>query len=213
MAEVGDPRENMNCAEFQKELPLLIDEGDKLDGAPHLKVCSNCQELVADLQYIADQAKLLLPMHDPNPRVWNNIQASLEREGVIAGGRLPRLGLKPSQPSRWSPMVWAAGLAAMMLVGTLWFQMNQPVPAPERNATETGSADKEDQQLLATVEQRSPAIKQMYATNLKNVNTYIADARKSVQQDPDDGEAREYLRDAYAQKAMLYEMATSRSLE
>lgn len=213
MAEVENSRENMNCAEFHKELPFLIGEGNKLEQSPHLQSCSNCQALVADLQYIADQAKLLLPMHDPNPRVWNNIQSTLEREGVVAGGRHPRLGLTPSQPSRWNPMVWASGIAALVLVAILFFQMNQPPAAPEKSAAELSPVDKEDQLLLSTVEQRSPAVKQMYATNLKNVNAYITDARKSVEQDPDDAQAGEALRDAYAQKAMLYEMATSKSLQ
>jgi hypothetical protein len=45
--------------------------------------------LVRDLQYIADQAKLLLPMQDPNPRVWNKIQDSLEREGINRGSKRP----------------------------------------------------------------------------------------------------------------------------
>lgn len=214
MAEVEDSRENMNCAEFHKELPLLIGEGGKLDHSPHLLGCENCRSLVADLQYIADQAKLLLPMHDPNPRVWNNIQSSLEREGVIAGGRPQRLGLKPSQPSRLNPMVWAAGLAAMLLVGISVWQNNQPPASPATNSAESLTpVDREDQQLLATVERRSPALKQMYATNLKNVNAYIADARKSLQQDPDDDAAREHLREAYAQKAMLYEMASAKTFE
>ena len=213
MAEVEDPKTSMNCTEFQKELPYLIGEGHKLEDSAHLKSCANCKELVADLQYIADQAKLLLPMHDPNPRVWNNIQASLEREGVISGGRSPRLGLTPSQPSRWNPMVWAAGLAAVLLVGITLYQANRPEAAPPASAADRTPDNQEDAQILAAVEQRSPQLKQVYAANLKNVNAYIADAKQSVQQDPNDGEAREHLRDAYAQKAMLYEMATAKSLE
>jgi hypothetical protein len=39
--------------------------------------------LVQDLRYIADQAKLLLPLRDPSPQVWDNIQDSLEREGLV----------------------------------------------------------------------------------------------------------------------------------
>jgi hypothetical protein len=34
------------------------------------------------LRYIAEQAKLLLPMHDPSPKVWDNIQDSLSKEGL-----------------------------------------------------------------------------------------------------------------------------------
>jgi hypothetical protein len=214
MAEVEDSRESMNCTEFQKDLPYMIGEGHKLEDSAHLKECANCQELVADLQYIADQAKLLLPMHDPNPRVWNNIQTSLEREGVISGGRSPRLGLTPSQPSRWNPMGMAAGLAAVLLVGITLVQMNRPpAVAPAPSVAENTAVDAEDAQLLATVERRSPTLRQVYATNLQKVNAYIADAKRSLQSDPNNLEAREYLRDAYAQKAMLYEMATAKSIE
>jgi hypothetical protein len=212
MAEVEDPK-SMNCTEFQKDLPYMIGEGQKLDSSEHLQSCANCRELVADLQYIADQAKLLLPMHDPNPRVWNNIQSSLEREGVVSGGRSPRLGLTPSQPSRWNPMVWAAGMAAVLLVGIMTYQANRPETATRQSVAENSRMDQQDAQILASVEARSPRLKQVYEANLKNVNTYIADARQSVEQDPNDAEAREYLRDAYAQKAMLYDMATSKSLE
>ena len=56
-------------------------------------------------------------------------------------------------------------------------------------------------------------MKEVYEANLRNVNAFIADARSSLAQDPDNAEAHEYLREAYAQKAMLYDMATSRSLE
>jgi hypothetical protein len=47
----------------------------------HLKTCSNCAALVRDLQYIAEQARLLLePTHDPSDSVWSNIQNKLKEE-------------------------------------------------------------------------------------------------------------------------------------
>jgi hypothetical protein len=72
----------MTCAEFHEILPSLIDSGD-IDSHPHLKTCDNCRALVNDLRYIAEQAKLLLPMHDPSPAVWSNIQDSLHKEGLV----------------------------------------------------------------------------------------------------------------------------------
>jgi hypothetical protein len=71
----------MTCAEFHELLPSLIDSGD-IDSHPHLAGCDNCRALVQDLRYIAEQAKLLLPMHDPSPKVWDNIQDSLSKEGL-----------------------------------------------------------------------------------------------------------------------------------
>ena len=68
----------MTCAEFQKVLPYIIETGGNPDEEANLASCPVCADLVADLKYIADQAKLLVPMEDPAPRVWNGIQKELE---------------------------------------------------------------------------------------------------------------------------------------
>lgn len=70
----------MNCADFQNRLPELFESGEDLSSDPHLNTCENCSALVQDLQYIAQQAKLLLPLHDPSPEVWDNIQSALKKE-------------------------------------------------------------------------------------------------------------------------------------
>lgn len=70
----------MNCAEFQDRLPELFESGADLSKEEHLTSCENCAALVRDLEYIASQAKLLLPIHDPSPAVWENIQTALERD-------------------------------------------------------------------------------------------------------------------------------------
>jgi hypothetical protein len=72
----------MNCAEFQDRLPELFESGKDLSKEDHLKTCENCAALVRDLEYIAQQAKLLLPLHDPSPAVWNNIQTAIQRDGT-----------------------------------------------------------------------------------------------------------------------------------
>ena len=73
----------MNCAEFQKLLPEIFENPEDLDRFSHLKECKVCSDLVSDLRYIAEQAKLLLPLRDPSPKVWDNIQDSLQKEGLI----------------------------------------------------------------------------------------------------------------------------------
>jgi len=72
----------MNCAEFQRELPLIIDSGGTKTQEEHLRTCDVCRDLVSDLRYIADQAKLLIPMHDPSPKVWDGIEEKLKHEGL-----------------------------------------------------------------------------------------------------------------------------------
>ena len=82
---------SMSCAEFQKELPFMFESGGEIRHE-HLTTCADCSSLVQDLRYIADQAKLLLPMHDPSPRVWNNIESSLAKDGLIATDRTAERG-------------------------------------------------------------------------------------------------------------------------
>ena len=73
----------MSCTEFQNDLPLIIDTGGSPEHAQHLESCEICRDLVNDLRYIADQAKLLVSMDDPNPRVWAGIEEKLKQEGLL----------------------------------------------------------------------------------------------------------------------------------
>ena len=73
------------CAEFQDQLPELFESGANLKEQEHLKTCEQCSALVSDLEYIAQQAKLLLPIHDPSPAVWEHIQSSLSSEKQNSG--------------------------------------------------------------------------------------------------------------------------------
>ncbi len=88
----------MNCREFQEVLPHIIESGGDAEQEEHLQSCDSCTALVRDLKYIAEQAKLLLPMYDPNPRVWKNIEESLQREGLLEG-RMSRQGQMTKQPT------------------------------------------------------------------------------------------------------------------
>ena len=56
-----------------------------------------------------------------------------------------------------------------------------------------------------------PDVRGAYEANLKEVNAYISDAKKALDDNPHDAAAQEYLVDAYQQKTMLYEMAVMHS--
>jgi hypothetical protein len=77
----------MTCAEFQDVLPFIIETGGNVTEEEHLKTCKVCSDLVADLLYIAEQAKLLVPMEEPSPRVWDGIQKSLQQQGLAKPAR------------------------------------------------------------------------------------------------------------------------------
>ncbi len=70
----------MTCEEFQEKLPELFESGANVSREQHLLGCEKCSALVRDLEYIASQAKLLLPIHDPGPAVWDNIQSAIRSE-------------------------------------------------------------------------------------------------------------------------------------
>jgi hypothetical protein len=77
--------QSMSCAEFQDQLADLFESGVDLKEQDHLKSCEQCSALVRDLEYIAQQAKLLLPIHDPSPAVWENIQTTLSSNKQNSG--------------------------------------------------------------------------------------------------------------------------------
>src|SRR5215469_14995936 len=83
-------KKKMTCSEFQRVLPEIIETGGNEQQEAHLDSCAVCSDLVKDLRYIAEVAKLLVPMEDPDPRVWDGIQKSLEREGLIKRKHLTR---------------------------------------------------------------------------------------------------------------------------
>ena len=69
----------MTCIEFQNVLPNIIDSDLSADYCGHLQSCPACSHTLADLKYIAEQAKLLASSEAPPARVWRNISRRLER--------------------------------------------------------------------------------------------------------------------------------------
>lgn len=204
----------MTCAEFQRALPYIIDTGGNAEQDDHLRHCPVCADLVADLKYIADQAKLLVPMEDPSPRVWEGLQKSLEREGLVksAPARRSLLGL-PLGDWQW----FAAGAVIVLLLAGIFMTRNT-APAESSDSPQVASVAEsnltsvEDQEVLSQVAQLSPDLRATYSQGLRDVNTYIADAERSVRDHPNDDTARQLLMYAYQQKALLYKMA-ARSTE
>jgi len=220
----------MNCAEFQKVLPNIIESGGNAEEAAHLTSCPECSELVQDLRYIAESAKLMLPMQDPSPRVWNGIHRALEREGLVR----PQAGTLRFQPAaaglsrrHWSTGAGLLAFAVLLAfaIGVLWMRNNSTgsatgpvlkagISAPVASVTPgTIPVDDDDAQMLNLVQQKSPAMLSTYRENLEAVNAYIRDARQAVELDPTDIGARGHLIRAYDAKALLYEMAMYRSGE
>jgi len=81
MTEKNPQEQTMiDCANFQDRLPELFETNANLSEEEHLKHCENCTALVRDLEYIAQQARLLLPIHDPSPTVWDKIRSAIKSD-------------------------------------------------------------------------------------------------------------------------------------
>ena len=210
----------MNCQQFQEVLPYIIESGGKPDQEEHLKTCPACSALVEDLRYIAECAKLLLPMNDPSPKVWTNIESSLQREGLVPQeGRMSRLGhitKTSTQTKSWTPLGWAMAITVTILFAFILTNYkprqlsDSQISAQNTSEPSSISMSGDDQQLVSQLAQADPDARGAYESSLREANAYISDAQAAAQRDPDDADAQEQLLDAYQQKAMLYEMAMAR---
>jgi hypothetical protein len=211
----------MTCEEFQRVLPEL-GSGHGIEQEEHWKSCRGCSNLVADLNTISREARVLQGSEEPSPWVWKSIEVALRQEGLIQ----PQLNHSrtPTPLLDWR-LRWLVPLAATLLIvfGALIYQrgtgqpqtaQQQPPPAGvvTANLQATEAMGGEDLQLLKTVGERMPSMRDTYEADLRSVNAYIRDAEQSAHSNPNDEVAQQYLQNAYEQKAMVYEMALDRSL-
>jgi len=209
----------MNCVEFQEALPDRIEDNRDAAFEAHLKTCTACSELVSDLEAISEQGRLLSASEEPSPRVWQAIAGQLRQEGLIRDPQPERPFLVTPSPRRPWRSRWLVPVAAVLVFGFGFFvSRTLQAPSPDK-IVETPSpkppvpaGDDDDTAVLAEVQKTAPMMEAAYKQNLNDVNAYIADAQRSVDENPSDEDAREYLMEAREQKSMLYEMALERSL-
>ncbi len=209
----------MNCTEFQGVAPDSVETGHSQEYERHAESCTECSAVLADLKTISEEALHLREVSEPSPRVWNRIEIALRQEGLI---REPLEQAPVIRQPRWRT-AWLMPLVAcgVLAVGLVTYQrLSTPTQAgePVTHARVIAAKAKvvapsvEDRQFMAIVASRPPAIRAKYEADLQHVNAYIRDAQESVDQDPNDEVAQQYLMDAYQQKATMYQLALDRSL-
>jgi hypothetical protein len=208
----------MNCGEFERVLPEFLEGEHTREQQAHFDSCSACANLLADLDLISSQAKLLVASEEPRSAVWDALESRLRDEGLI---RLPEFVTpKVSIFSRWRT-AWLVPVAAALVIAAgikLYHQtgvgdqspiakQKQPVTKP----TVAGVVSQEDRVLMNTVATRIPAQQARYRADLDSANSFIRDAEQSMKDDPNDVYMQQMLINAYAQKQMLYNLAVDRS--
>ena len=186
----------------------------------HVASCSHCQGFVGDLAAIVSVAKELPAEVEPPARVWLSLQAQLELEGIIKTPVVPAHGERSFWWHGFNDLFPSRALATaavgLLIVAAGALQLRQPPEAPlETNASVAGPVwqipfaqtakvlneqeiDLRNMQLAST-----SAVDTSFRQNLQQVDDFIADCERRVRSAPQDDLAREYLSNAYQQKAEL----------
>ena len=224
----------ITCREFLNYLEPWMEGERPPDAQAHLRTCRNCSSVVSDLELIHTEARNWSATEQDAPaRVWTSLRAQLEQEGLIretvpayedtaldgAHVAAPRAGwfnsLFPRLPR---PVLASAYLAALVAAA---FALSGPVNKRVNEArwlkgtqisTSPLSAQLNfaEQNSSSYVTRANPAVTASLHQNLALVDKYIALCEKSVNEEPQNEVARDYLYEAYQQKADLLTQMTER---
>jgi hypothetical protein len=209
----------MQCSEFESYAAQHL-EGALPPGSPeaaHLRTCPRCATRITELERIISAAATL-PVLEPPERVWISLRAQLEQEGMFRRrpALLERLGLAiPGQPHTVLATATICALAVLMLFVPQWPERGKALRSSE--ARPTWSFPNIHQQLARAEAETSgdlrvgdPEVAASYRQNLALVDNLIGVCQKSVDENPDDEMARDYLLTAYQQKADLLNALSER---
>jgi hypothetical protein len=210
--------QEFGCREFDVNLDAYLD-GEGSAGVPaHAGECSSCGAILDDLESIRSTARDL-PLESPSPRVWSNIRATLVEEGLIREQAsfwrrwVPSVSLVPrSAPA--AALAFALLLAVIMVFkGDIQRNGNRiPALRPASASTVQVSLSGVQSNLARTVQEMEqnykaressldPSAKQVYEAGLTSLDNSIHECLDSLQKQPHNLLVREYLMQAYAQKA------------
>jgi hypothetical protein len=212
----------MNCEEFVRQTEQWMEGKRTADAREHAIGCERCRSLVEDLDAIRLFAPQLGATAEPPARLWTSIRSQLEREGLVREpGWAERLGGWVRLTAR--PLVTAtAGAVALALIA---FTVATRVQPPRQVATgpawlssdqpELSSIDKQldhvERGAIRSMRTPNPAVREALQENLMIIDRQIARCEKTLEQAPSDENTRDYLYDAYQQKAELLNMMAERS--
>jgi hypothetical protein len=186
----------------------------------HVDTCGRCQGYVTDLAAIVSLANELPAEVEPPARVWVALRAQLELEGIIKTPAVPSLDERSPWWRGFGDLLRSRALATatvgLLIVAAGFLQLRQPPegssetaeiaagPAPQMAFAQTAKVldeqeiDLRNMQLVST-----SAVDNSFRQNLRQIDEFIADCQRRLRVAPQDELAREYLSNAYQQKAEL----------
>jgi hypothetical protein len=185
----------------------------------HLSGCRECRDFLADLTSIVDVARKMPSEIEPPERIWISLRAQLESEGII---KEQVLAPTVERASWWHGLgdLFRSRALATTTVGVLIaaaavlqitndnrvIEPSSPQPSVvalnDFTATRATLNDQEPVARGMILASTSP-VDASLRDNLQTVDDFIADCERRVKEEPQDDLAREYLANAYQQKAEL----------
>jgi hypothetical protein len=221
----------MGCSEFLKRLESWMEGERSAEARAHVRNCASCRGLVADLDAIQAGAQAWAADEaDPPDHVWVSLRAQLEQEGIIRGDASLKAMPKPVEGKRgWfagifgglpRPVLAGAYLAALIgvsiaLTGPSTRQLDENRwMSGTRDTTGALSAELQtaERDSVSAMSVSDPVVTASLHDNLAIVDNYISLCEKSVREDPENEIARDYLYEAYEQKADLLAQMTERGV-
>lgn len=213
----------ISCSEFLDQIDDWLDGSRTAAANEHARECAHCSGVIADLSAIRASARTWDDDVAPPARVWTSLRAQLAEEGLIRDEAPAR----QTSAHRWfgwldvfsvtpRPALAGAYLIALvaicaLLVGPTDRQLNNSEWLERTQLSSNkinAQLDTYERDTLSSLSTSSPTVKASLHENLAIVDNYIALCEKSVHEEPESEIARDYLYQAYQQKAdLLAEMS------
>ena len=206
----------MECNGFLDRLGEWVEGERPREARAHVRDCPACRSLAEDVETIRTAARSMANFtEEPPARIWNSLATQLEREGLIREGwrttKSPWASVDAIFTAVPRPALAGAYLAALIAVavalsGPIHTRFNEHswMANTERSTAPLGAElDSAQVETVASLGNYNPAVTASLHENLAIVNNYIALCEKSVREEPENEMARDYLFEAYQQKADL----------
>jgi hypothetical protein len=221
----------IKCEEFLDRLEPWMEGERHADAQAHLRSCPHCLAIVNDLNAIQAEARSWSTSETEAPeRVWSAIREQLREEGLIRDTVLDselRRHRREAASRGWlggvfggipRPVLAGGYLAALVAIAFAlsgpihkrvneekWLEGTQTATSPLSAELDTA----EQNSALSLASSNSDVSASLHQ-NLAIVDNYIALCEKSVREDPQNEIARDYLYEAYRQKADLLAQMSER---
>lgn len=207
------------CRQFDINLAAFLEGEPRPQVTAHAPTCPFCSVLLGDLELIRTES-CALSLEDPPARLWANVRSTLAAEGVIrerqrgfmGGFAFPSFG-RVAAPV--TALACLAVLSSVLMVRPSSIDRSRTsswLSVADREAMAAKVYTLEDSALASTVGELennfqarqaslAPSVQEAYLKGLQSLDDSIRECRESVESEPGNTLAREYLVAAYSQKA------------